>query len=327
MVTVVTESELRHCVTADAEALAIVEDGFARLGRGEATIPPIMGLEIPEKNGAADVKAAYVSGWEAFAIKISTRFFDNPRRGVPSGSGMMTLLDADTGQPRAILLDNGYLTTVRTALAGALAAKYLAPQRVATVGVIGAGSQARWQVAALRLVRPFDRVVVYGRDAERATRYVQEMADGLGVPVEAVDSAEALAQASDVIVTTTPATKPLLEGGWLRPGTHVSAMGSDAAHKNELAPSVFAVADVVACDLRDQCLQRGELRHAVAAGTVTQDHPAVELGALVNGGAPGRSDDQQITVCDLTGVGIQDTAIARYALRCVVAAGLGQEIG
>lgn len=324
MTIVVTERELRQCVDVESEALQVVEDGFARLGRGEVTIPPILGLEIPEKNGAADVKAAYVKGWDSFAIKLSTRFFDNFKLGLASGSGMMALLDSETGRPRAILLDNGYLTTVRTALAGALAARYLAPAGVRTVGVIGAGSQARWQARALALVRSFERVLVFSRSEDHAEAYAEEMPGELNVPVETVSEPEALVRSSDVVLTTTPATEPLVQAQWLRPGMHVTAMGSDAPHKNELHPEVLGRADVLACDLKAQCLIRGELRHAVEAGVLSESAEIRELGAIIAGKAPGRETESQITVCDLTGVGVQDTAIARFAMDRVRAAGLGR---
>lgn len=326
MVRIVTESELRDCVAADADGLAAVADGFARLSAGEATVPPILGLEIPDKNGAADAKAAYVRGWDEFAIKISTRFFDNPRIGLPSAGGMMAALDAGTGQVRAVLLDNGYLTTVRTALAGALAARHLAPETVDTVAVLGAGGQARWQVRALRLVRDFQRVLVHARDADRAAGYARDMIAELGIEVAVADSAEAAVRAADVVITTTPATAPVLQAAWLRPGQHVTAMGSDAGHKNELESTVLAAADVLVCDVIAQCRERGELRAALAAGAVTDAAGIRELGDVVAGNLPGRENPRQITVADLTGVGVQDTAIARLALSRTAERGLGTTV-
>lgn len=314
MVRIVTENELRGSVRAGAEALATVADGFRRLGAGEATVPPILGLEIPEHNGAADAKAAFVHGWDSFAIKISTRFFGNPRLGLPSAGGMMAVLAADTGRMNAVLLDNGYLTTVRTALAGALSARHLAPEQVDTVAVFGAGGQAHWQVRALRLVRDFQRVLVVARDAERAAACARDLADELGCEASVADSAQAAVRAADVVITTTPATEPLVQPAWLHPGLHITAMGSDAGHKNELAPGVLAAADVLACDVIAQCRERGELKHALAAGSLADEAGVVELGKIVGGETDGRSTAEQITVADLTGVGVQDTAIARHAL-------------
>lgn len=314
MVRVIDEKQLRDLVGMDSDALAAVEDGFARLGRGEVTIPPIMGIEIPEHNGAMDAKAAYVHGWDVFAVKVSTRFFDNPARGLPSGSGLMTLIDSTSGAIRAVLLDNGYLTTVRTALAGALAAKYLAPERIATVGVIGAGSQAAWQLRALPLVRAFRRVLVWSRNAERSRDYATTMSRELDRQVVAVDSPEQAVVEAQLLITTTPATAPLIPASWLHPGLHITAMGSDAAHKNELEPALLGAADILACDLNSQCLLRGELHHAARAGVIGGEHPARELGDIINASVPGRTAAEQTSICDLTGVGVQDTAIARHAL-------------
>ena len=325
MVTLVTEKELRQCVDIGSESLEAVRAGFEQLAAGKATIPPIMGLEIPERNGAADVKAAYISGWDSFAIKLSTRFFDNAQRGLSTGSGMMVLIDSDTGKPVAMMLDNGYLTTVRTALAGALAAEYLSPESIQNVAVIGSGSQAWWQLRALSLVREFGAVSIHGRDAERARQYAERVTATLGVAARAVDSAEEAVRGAQVILTTTPAREPVVKADWVQAGAQVTAMGSDAPHKNELEPALLGKADLLVCDLTSQCLQRGELRHAVEAGAVSEDK-VTELGDIIGGKAPGREGNGQTTVCDLTGVGVQDTAIARWALEQARAADLGREI-
>jgi len=327
VVTVVTETELHTCVDADQTGLGVIQEGFRHLGEGKVTIPPILGLEMPDRNGAADVKTAYLPDWDSFAVKISTRFFDNSRIGLPNAGGLMVLLSSLTGQVQALLLDNGYLTTVRTALAGALAARYLAPERVRTVAVIGAGSQARWQLQALRLVRSFQRVICYARSADEARDFADRQSRELGLGVEAADSAEEAVAPAQVIITTTPATHPVLRADWINPGTHVTAMGSDAPHKNEIDPELIKRADLFVCDLRSQSLARGELRHAVAAGVIREDADIAELGQLVTGSRRGRVDDAQITVCDLTGVGVQDTAIARHALAQCKLRGLGQSVG
>lgn len=322
---IATEEQLREHVVLNDEALAVIEDGFARLARGEADIPPIMGLEIPDQNGAADVKAAYVAGWDSFAIKISTRFFDNPGRGLPSGSGLMTLFDGTTGRPRAVLLDNGYLTTVRTALAGAVAARYLARRAIDTVTVIGAGSQARWQLQALSLVREFNRVLVCGIDHDESRTCAEHVAQELGMDAEAADTVEQAVRAADVVLTTTPAREAVVRADWLRPGAHVTAMGSDAPHKNELDPAIFERADLPVCDLLSQSRSRGELRTVLEAGMEPSELGIHELGDIVNGSVAGRESEQQISVCDLTGVGVQDTAIARYAVAALEDAGFNGE--
>ena len=325
-VTILTEQELRRVVRPDAAALAAVADGFVRLARGQATMPPIMRVEIPEHNGELDVKSAYLQGLDSFAVKLSSGFFDNARLGLPSLSGMMVLLSSQTGFPRAVLLDNGYLTDVRTALAGALAARHLAPEEVDTVGVIGSGAQARYQIRALQLVRSFEQVLVYSRDPANRERYAQEMAPLLGCEVRAAPDAETVVRQSKVLVTTTPAREPVVQAAWLHPGMHITALGADAEEKQELAVEVLERADMLVCDTRAQAFRLGELHHGLEAGVIDAESPIREVGDLIAAGGSARSAPEQITVCDLTGTGAQDTAIARLAYEQAQAAGLGTMI-
>src|SRR4029453_3004632 len=172
---VLTEDEIRQCTRLDHDALAAVEAAFTSLAAGSAFVPPIMGIFVPERQGEVDVKSAYVKGLPAFAIKVASGFFTNPERGLPTSSGLMLVMSTETGYPLAVLLDNGYLTDVRTGLAGAIGSKYLAPKAIETVGVIGAGTQGRYQARALQLVRSFQRLLVYDRMPAAVERYVAEM--------------------------------------------------------------------------------------------------------------------------------------------------------
>jgi ectoine utilization protein EutC len=323
---ILTESEIRQAVALNDEAIAVVEDGFTRLAAGDVTVPPIMRIDVRDHNGEVDVKSAYVRGLDGFAIKISSGFFDNHRLGLPSLSGMMVLLSAETGIPQAVLLDNGYLTDVRTGAAGAVAAKYLARTTIETAGVIGSGAQARYQMLALKQVRNFQRLLVFSRSPAKVAAYAEEMAERLGVEVVPAPDAETVARQSDVVVTTTPSKTPYLDVDWLRPGLHITAMGSDAEEKHELRPAVLKRADLIVCDLRSQCFRLGELHHARDAGVITDPDAVIELGQLTAGRAAGRTSDEQITVCDLTGVGVQDTVIAHLARRKASAQGQGIEI-
>ena len=212
-ITILTENEIRQCVHLDHEALAAVEDGFTRLADGKANMPPIMRIDVPEHNGEVDIKSAYLQGLDSFAVKMSSGFFDNHKLGLPSLGGMMILLSATVGFPQALLLDNGYLTDIRTGLAGAIAARYLAPQQIQTAGVIGAGAQGRYQMRALKLVRHFERLLVYNRTLERLESYTKEMSDALGVEVIQAGSIEEVVRHSQVVVTTTPAKAPIVQAG------------------------------------------------------------------------------------------------------------------
>ena len=326
-ITVLTESDLRSCVQLDEAALLAVEDGFTRLAQGKATVPPIMMIPVPERHGEVDIKSAYVQGLDCFAVKIASGFFDNRRKGLPSGSGMMVVVSAETGFPLAVLLDNGYLTDLRTALAGAIAGKYLARESIDVVGIIGAGVQGRFQARALRLVRDFSRILAFDTDAATLERYVQDMTADSGLEVIAAPDPGYVVRESDVVVTATPSREPIVQAKWLHPGLHLTAMGSDSERKQELEPEVLQRADRVICDKRSQCFQLGELRHAKNAGVIDETHDIAELGELAAGLRRGRTRDAEITVCDLTGVGVQDTAIALLAYRKAKEMKLGLTVG
>lgn len=324
-VTVLTEAELRRIVHLDRAAIEVVERAFAALASGRVVMPPILSMAIPDANGEVDVKTAYIPDFEGFAIKVSPGFFDNPKIGLPSLNGLMILFSARTGQVLALLLDNGYLTDVRTAAAGAVAAKHLAPANVETAGVIGTGVQARLQLQAAHLVRPFGQALVWGRDPAKAHACAVELSAALGIPARAEPEPARLVAASQFVVTTTPAEEPVLKAGWLHPGLHITAMGSDQAGKNEIEPAALAAADLYVADRVSQCEKLGELRSALAAGLWKRGAPP-ELGEIVAGMKPGRTDDSQITICDLTGTGAQDTAIATFALGRARDAGAGSAI-
>ncbi len=327
LVKILNEAEIRRCVGMEEEALQIVSEGFAKLALGEVTVPPIMRIDVPENNGEVDVKTAYIHGLENFAIKIASGFLDNRTLGLATGSGMMVLVSAKTGRPEAVLLDNGYLTDVRTGIAGGIAARHLSRENITTAGVIGSGMQARFQIRGLRLVRRFQELLVFGIDPQEVGQYVGDMTREFDLSVKAASSAEQVVRESDIVVTTTPSRQPYLKAEWLHPGLHITCMGSDAEHKQELYPQVFSQADLIACDLRSQVFRLGELHHAFDAGVVTDQTSVIELGDIISGRSPGRTDDQQITICDLTGVGVQDTQIARLAYQRGAALGLDLEIG
>jgi ornithine cyclodeaminase len=319
---VLTERDLRATVRLDRAAIDIVEQAFRALASGKVIMPPILSMDIPDAHGEVDVKTAYIPGFDGFAIKVSPGFFDNPKIGLPSLNGLMILFSAKTGLVGALLLDNGYLTDVRTAAAGAVAARHLAPREVRVAGVFGTGVQARLQIQAAHLVRPFSKVLVWGRDAEKAKACARDIAAAIGVEASATGDPAALVRDSQLVVTTTPAREPILKAAWLHPGLHVTAMGSDQAGKNEIEPVAIAAATLFVCDRVSQSEKVGELRSARAAGLLSSASPP-ELGEVIAGTKAGRRSDEDITICDLTGTGAQDTAIATYALSVARRAGGG----
>ncbi|MGF6639844.1 cyclodeaminase [Paraburkholderia sp. MM6662-R1] len=325
-ITLLGEAELRKLVPLDLAAIDQIEAAFVALATEAVAMPPILRLDLPAHNGEVDVKTAWLPRLDSFAIKVSPGFFDNPSLGLPSLNGLMLVLSAKTGLTEAVLLDNGYLTAIRTAAAGAVAARWLAKAHTPQVAVIGAGEQARLQLRALMLVRRVEHVRVWARDAASALRFSAEVNDTLGVRCDVAASVhDALAEA-DVAITTTPSRTPLIEAADLHPGLHVTAMGSDAEHKNEIAPAALAAARYV-CDRAQQTRVLGELHHALAAGTMRDDAAIVELGQVIAKQAAGRTSDADVTICDLTGTGAQDTAIAALALQRARAAKAGTTFG
>ncbi|GLS80846.1 cyclodeaminase [Paracoccus marinus] len=322
-VTILTETDLRALVPLDMDAIDCVERAFVALATQSVAMPPILRLDIPEHRGEVDVKTAYIPGVDHFAIKISPGFFGNPALGLPSTNGMMVVLSARTGLVEALLLDNGYLTDVRTAAAGAVAAKHLARDDASVAAILGAGMQARMQLSALAQVRGLSAARVWARDPAKAADFATDMAARLGIPVTSAATVAVATRGADLIVTTTPAESPILNAADVAPGTHVTAMGSDAEHKNEIDPALIAQA-TYAADRLAQTRRLGEWHHAIAAGLVADTDTRPELGQIIAGEVPGRTRPDEITIADLTGTGIQDTAIAALALSRARAAKAGQ---
>jgi len=297
-------------------AVDTIREAFRADGEGRAHVPAVINLDVPAHRGEFHVKTALIDGVPHVAVKIASGFYDNPAKGLPSGSGLMAVFDATTGMPVALLLDNGFLTDIRTGAAGAVATEFLAPSRFDVVGVIGSGLQARYQVRCLRTVREFTRVVAWSPNPSHVDAYIGEMRSE-GYEVTSAPTPEAVCRAADVIFTTTPARQPLIRAEWLRPGHHLTALGSDSPGKQELDAPCLSRADLVVVDRLTQCASFGELRHAIDAHLLRPDQVHGELGEVVAGLKKGRTSAAQITIADLTGVGFQDTAIASAALKCL----------
>jgi ornithine cyclodeaminase len=284
-----------------AACIDAVEAAFVAYSAGRTELPGVIHLEVPEAGGEIHVKAGHLHGAPAYAVKVASGFYGAAE---PSIDGLVLVFDAATGSLRALLLDGGALTDLRTGAAGGVAARLLAPERVGHVAVLGTGIQARRQVDALRVVRPEALDVrVWGRDPAKAAAAAAEIG---GRPATSVREA---VEGADVILTCTASREPLVDAAWVSPGAHITAVGSDGAGKQELDPEILRRADVLAVDALDQAVRLGELQHAAEeAGR------AVELGVIAAGDALGRTEPAQLTVCDLTGVGVQDVAAANVVL-------------
>jgi ornithine cyclodeaminase len=308
MPVVVPLAEIKKALAA-VDALPLIEEGFAAYSRGEVVVPPVGELLFNDPPGDVHIKYGYIKGDDFYVIKIASGFTDNPKLGLPSGGGLMLVYSQKTGILEAILLDEGYLTNLRTAVAGAVAAKHLAPRVVTAVGIIGAGVQGRMQLDWLRRVRTFDEAVVWGVSEEELAGYRRDMASS-GLKIRTTLWAEEVAAAANLIVTCTPATTPLLKAEWIRPGTHITAVGSDTATKQELEAAILAKADRVVVDSLSQSEFRGEVFKAVSAGVIGRDR-LVELGQVIADEKLRRASENEITVADLTGVAVQDIQISK----------------
>ena len=316
-VSVFHESEIRRILTIP-EAIEAMEQAFTAYSNKTASVPGVIHLDVPEHQGEVHVKAGYIHGAPEYVVKLAAGFWENRRRNLPVGSGLMIVCSAETGFPQAILLDNGYLTELRTAAAGAVAAKYMARKDVDQVAVLGAGMQGRFQLQALACVRDFRRAVIYDHRTTNIARYFTEMQGNIDAELVPASSAEEAARGSRIIITTTPSREQILRAAWIEPGTHITAMGSDAADKQELHTDVLVRAGRIVADSLPQCLKFGEIHHAVESGVLLESDVAGELGDVISGRVTGRANDQEITVCDLTGVGVHDAAIAGLAYRKLI---------
>ena len=224
--------EIRSVLDVPA-AIELIEAGFVALSSGAATVPPVGYLGFDSPPGECHIKYGRIHGDEVFVVKIATGFYENASRGLPTGHGMMIVMSAETGETLALLDDSGYLTDVRTAIAGCIAARYLAPDVVECVGIVGAGMQARMQLQYLRHARDCKRVRVWARRREQAAAYRSELSDS-GFDVQIAETLQDLCENCNLIVTATAARSALFRDEWIRPGTHLTAMGSDSPGKQEL---------------------------------------------------------------------------------------------
>jgi ornithine cyclodeaminase len=304
-VRILLEADVRAALDM-ASCIEACRDAFVAYSAGRAELPGVIHLDVPEARGEIHVKAGHLHGAPFYAVKAASGFYARDPAAI---DGLVLVFDATDGSPAALLLDGGFVTDQRTGAAGGAAAAELAPATVEEVAVIGTGIQARKQVEALRAVRPgVRRIRVWGRDLEKAAACAADLRAS-GCEAAAAGTVREAVAGAQVVITCTASREPLVELGWLAAGAHVTAVGSDGVGKQELDPEILRAADVLAVDSREQCARLGELQHAP-----DQADRAVELGAVIAGEGTGRTSEDQLTVCDLTGVGVQDVAAANVVM-------------
>jgi ornithine cyclodeaminase len=325
---ILREAEIRNLLD-PASGIAAMERAFTAYSSGQAELPAVIHLDIPESQGEIHIKAGHIHGQPCYAVKIVSGFAGNPALGLPANDGMVVVFNARTGAPAAFLLDNGFITDFRTGAAGAVAAKFLAKPKIPTVAIIGTGVQARFQLEMLAQVRNFSEVRIWGRDQNKAWQCAEDLGRRRGIPAcnfAVADSVEAAVTPADLVITVTASREPLLQATWLKAGTTIIAVGSDGPDKQELAVDVLARANKVVADSLPQCMRLGEIHHAIEAGVISKETVYAELGEIIAGRKPGRELDDQIIVCDLTGVGVQDVAAAALVMTRAQETGKGERI-
>ena len=287
-----------------------IEKGFAAYSKGDVIVPPVGELHFDSPPGDVHIKYGYIKNDEVYVIKIASGFFHNTNLGLPNGHGMMLVYDQKTGEPKAILNDESFLTDVRTAVAGAISAKYLAPSKVKHIGIIGTGVQARMQLEYLNGIIDCKSVIVWGRNEKSLIKYKKDFSKS-NFDITITKNINDIIERCQLIVTCTPSDTPIVTK--VNPGTHITAMGSDTLTKQEIASSILFQADLVVADSRSQCEDRGEIHQAIKDGFSMKD--VVEIGDIIQGKAKQRENDKQITIADHTGVAVQDIQISKAVLK------------
>ena len=287
-----------------------IESGFKAYSNDLVVVPPVGELSFQSPPGDVHIKYGYIKGDEVYVIKIASGFYKNTSTGLPAGNGMMLVFNQKTGQPVAMLQDECYLTDIRTAVAGAITAKYLAPKHVECIGIVGTGVQARLQLQYLRDIIECNNVIVWGRSSDALSDYKEAMTKH-GYKIKTATDISDIIDYCQLIVTCTPSEEVLINR--VNPGTHITAMGSDTIAKRELSSDVLLQADIVVTDSRSQSKERGEIYQASKDGFSVNG--TTELGEIILGTAQGRTQQEQITIADLTGVAVQDIQISKAILK------------
>ncbi len=306
MATIISKKEIESIVQ-NLDVIAAMEKGFIDYSNGKTVVPPVGELVFEKEKGDAHIKYGYIKDDDFFVIKIATGFYDNPKIGLSSSQGMMLVFSQKTGQSVAVLLDEGILTDIRTAAAGALAAKYFAPKKVKGIGIIGTGIQAKLQLEYLKNIVDCNSVWVWGRNKENVENFKNAMGHDFKINIATAPSE--VAQNCNLIVTTTPAEEALLFSKDIQPGTHITAVGSDTHKKQELESTILQKADLVIADSIPQSKSRGEIFRATQEEVISENK-IIELGTAIQNPDLQRKNDEQISIVDLTGVAVQDIMIA-----------------
>lgn len=300
--------------------IAVVEEAFRQHGLGKVQMPPKLYLYFKKHNGDLRTMPAYLEEQDITGVKIVNVHPGNPAKNLPTVMALVVLNSTETGAPLAVM-DGTYLTDMRTGAAGGVAVKYLARRNAKTVGFVGAGNQARTQLLAISEIMDIGEVKAVSRSEKDTLEFKNEMEKRIGCEVLAKNNVKDVCNC-DILVTTTPSRKPVIMNEWIAEGTHINAIGADAAGKEELDPAILRRAKIVVDDI-PQASHSGEVNVPLSKGLIAADGICCEIGEVVAGMKKARTDDSDITVFDSTGLAIQDVACADLVYRKALEKGLG----
>lgn len=305
------------------EVISAVEQGYISYNEGKVQQPDIVSMEMPENNGETDIKSCYNKLNESISVKIASGFYDNGKNNdLPTMIGTILLFDGRNGAPLCIM-DGCLITGIRTGAAGAISSKLLARKDSKVVAVFGAGGQARMQIYALCQVMNIQEIRVYNKYKEELLKYKEDVETNTKAKVMICDTPEQAMKEADIAISTTPSKKYLVDKSLVKPGMHIVAVGADMAGKNEWDPEIFKGAKIVN-DSIVQCISRGETRNAIISGVIKENDIYAEIGELLMGKKPLRESDEEITIFDTTGMGIQDNVTAARVYEIAKKKGLGK---
>ena len=319
---IINETDARALVSVE-DAIAAVEQTFAAMARGQARNYPVVREVVGYQDAVYGVKTGCDTSAPLLGLKAGGYWPHNLAKGLTNHQSSTVLFDPETGRASAVVSAN-YLTGVRTGAASAIATKYLSRPDSRVLGILGTGAQSAYQLRATLAVRPIRQVHAWDPSADNLAAFGRVVSE-LGLDYVPHRERQAVAAQADILITVTPSQQALIDKAWVRPGTHISAMGADTKGKQELDPALVAGAALF-CDELAQAISIGECQHAYAAGLITEQSFRGSLGAVIAGLCEGRRDAQEITLFDGTGVALQDLVVADLAVRMAAQRGLGSQV-
>ncbi|OWV74470.1 ornithine cyclodeaminase [Rhizobium sp. R339] len=317
-----TKDEVRRLIS-KTDVIGAVEEAYKAYSSGQVEQPPYLGIHLPSHRGEIDFKLGYYKVDETISMKAhSGGFKNNPaEHGVPNSMGTILLFDARSCALICIM-DGSLITGIRTGAAGAVSVKALARKNAKTIASIGTGNQARMQIRAINEIMKIEKIHAWDSTPETGWTYKADIERELGIPVIVASSKKEAVEQADILVTTTRGTGSLVEADWVKPGTHIVAIGTDQRGKQELDPELFRNAKIIV-DSLSQCIEKGETWHPLNKNIIAKDDIHGEIGEILLGRKPGRERDDEITIFDSTGMAIQDNTTASKIYRNAIANNVG----